>query len=140
MSHQFIGRDAGQSLAILVESLASPMLMAHPAPICLEVDIDDAIGLPIDSASFCQLLESLIRQSLTEMPGGGELTITGCETSGGIEIELADTGAAVKHRPRSLPMIAAAVSAELKWQDCPQGGGAVTMKFPLVQASRRRVA
>ncbi|WDQ18604.1 ATPase [Rhodopirellula sp. P2] len=140
MSHHFIGQDNDPPLAILVETLASPMLVAHPAPVCLEVDMDETLRLPADQASFCQLMESLIRQALIEMPEGGELTITGCQTNTGIEIELADSGAAVDQRACKLPMIAAALSAELNWQDCPQGGGAVTVKFPHYQVAKRRAA
>ncbi|MCC9657501.1 ATPase [Rhodopirellula halodulae] len=140
MSHQFIGRDNDPPLAILVETLASPMLVAHPAPVCLEVDMDESLRLPVDHPSFCQLMESLVRQALLEMPEGGELTITGCETHTGVEIELADTGSVVASRACKLPLIAAALSAELNWQDCPQGGGAVTVKFPRYQAAQRRAA
>lgn len=114
--------------------------MAHPAPVCLEVDIAADIRLPVDSPSLCQLLDSLIRQSLIEMPDGGELTITGYQTATGVEIELADTGRDVVRRPCKLPMIAAAMSADVLWQNCPQGGAAVTLSIPFYRQSTRRAA
>lgn len=140
MSHQLIGKWNDHPLAIVVETVASPLLMSHPAPVCLDVDIDGDIRLPVDSPSLCQVLDSLIRQALSEMPKGGELTITGCETPMGVEIELADTGRDVAERPCKLPMIAAAMSADIRWQDCPQGGGAVTLSIPFYKKSVRRAA
>lgn len=140
MSHRLIGNDANHPLAIVVESVASHLLMKNPAPICLEVDIDMSLRLPVDKASLCQLIDSLVRQAILEMPEGGELTITACQTPTGVEIELADTGGDVQYRACKLPMIAAAMAAELTWQNCPQGGGAVTAKLPLYQQVKRRAA
>ncbi len=140
MSHLLIGNEANQPLAIVVESVASQLLMKHPSPICLEVDIDMELRLPVDSASLCQLIDSLVRQALLEMPDGGELTITACETPTGVEIEIADTGCDVQSRACKLPMIAAAMAAELSWQNCPQGGGAVTARLPLYHQAKRRAA
>ncbi|TWT93084.1 histidine kinase [Neorhodopirellula pilleata] len=141
MSHRLIGEETNHPLAIIVESVASNVLRQHAAAICLEVDIDFSLRLPTDSASFCQLIESLVRQAINEMPEGGEMTITGCQTPTGIEIEIADTGTDVAHRACKLPMIAAAMAAELSWQNCPQGGAAVTAKLPTYhQSARRRAA
>lgn len=140
MTHRLIGNEANHPLAIVVESVASNLLMKTPAPICLEVDIDMELRLPVDKASLCQLIDSLVRQAILEMPGGGELTITACETPTGVEIEIADTGGDVQHRACKLPMIAAAMAAELTWQNCPQGGGAVTAKLPLYHQAMRRAA
>ncbi|MEM6363968.1 MAG: ATPase [Planctomycetota bacterium] len=130
MSYPLIDDSDNHPLAIVVETVASSLLRAHPAPICLEVDIDHDIRSPVDAPSLCQLLDSVIRQALLEMSDGGELTITGCQTTTGVEIELADTGRDVESRACKLPMIAAAMSADVRWQNCPQGGGAVTVCIP----------
>ncbi|SMP39965.1 hypothetical protein SAMN06265222_101384 [Neorhodopirellula lusitana] len=141
MSNLLIGDEANQSLAIVVESVASSLLREQPAAICLEVDIDHDIRLPVDSASFCQLIDSLLRQAIGEMSEGGELTITACESHTGVELEIADTGCDVEQRACKFPMIAAALAAELSWQNCPQGGAAVTAILPIYhQQARRRAA
>lgn len=140
MSNLFIGEEPNQPLAIVVELVASQLLRRQSAAICLEVDIDFELRLPTDSASFCQLIESLVRQAIIEMPDGGEMTITGCETPTGIEIEIADTGSDVEQRACKLPMIAAAMAAELSWQNCPQGGAAVTATLPIYHQHTRRKA
>jgi len=140
MSYPKIGQSDHHPLAVVVESVAAPLLMSHPAPVCLEVDIDMDVRLPVDSPSLCQVLDSLVRQALAQMPDGGELTITACESATGVEIELADTGPDVAARPCRLPMIAAAMSADIKWQNCPQGGGAVTVNIPFYRRTIRRAA
>lgn len=148
MTHRLIGTEENHPLAIVVESVASQLLRNQPAPICLEVEIDYELRLPVDSPSFCQLIESLVRQSIIEMPDGGEMTITACETPTGVEIEIADTGGDIETRACKLPMIAAAMAAELSWHNCPQGGGAVTAKLPVyhqnayqsAQRAQRRAA
>ncbi|EMI44449.1 HAMP domain-containing histidine kinase [Rhodopirellula sp. SWK7] len=140
MSHRLIGNEANHPLAIVVESVASQLLMKHPAPIHLEVDIDLSLRLPVDSSSLSQLIDSLVRQAILEMADGGELTITACETATGVDIEIADTGCDVESRACKLPMIAAAMAAELTWQNCPQGGGAVTARLPIYHQAQRRAA
>ena len=130
MSHQFIDPMRCDSLAFLMESVASKILRSHEAAICLEIDIDVKLGLPASAETLCELVGSLIKQSLEEMPHGGDLSITGVTNrSGAIELEIADTGTNIETRPQSRPMAAARIDAELQWQDCPQGGGAVTICF-----------
>lgn len=140
MPQLFTGNDANPPFAIVVESVASHLLMRHPAPICLEVDIDMDLRVNCDAVSLSQLVDSLVRQALVEMPTGGELTITACETPTGVELEIADTGRSVGDRACKLPMVAAAMAAELVWQNCPQGGGAVTARLPRYRQSQRRAA
>lgn len=139
MPHPWIDPNSCRSLAVLVESVSAPLLMQHAAPICLEVDIDHAIGLPADPAATAELIRTLVGQALGTMPEGGDLMITGCDTPRGVELEMADSGADVEQRIRRLPLAAAAVGAEIHWQNCPQGGGAVTVRFP-PRAEPRRMA
>ena len=87
-----------------------------------------------------ELLKTLVTQSLLEMPEGGDLTVTACETPTGIELELADTGCDVSDREKRFPMAAAAIGAAVIWQNCPQGGGAVTIKFRPQEGVRRAAA
>lgn len=140
MSTQWIKPNECRSLAVLVESVIGQMLIPHSMPICLELDIDTKIPVPDDVSKVVALLESLVSQSLEEMPEGGDLTVTAVSSPAGIELELADTGCDVEQRSRRLPMVAAAIGASLSWQNCPQGGGAVTIRFPSARPQQQRVA
>ncbi|MEM9368818.1 MAG: ATPase [Planctomycetota bacterium] len=140
MSHRMIGEQPQPALAVLVESVAGPLLMAHPAPVCLEMEVDTNLRSAVDSPSLTTLIESLVRQSLDEMPKGGDLTITACDTGSHLELEIADSGSDVSERACSLPMVAAAMGVEISWQNCPQGGAAATIKLPGSQQALRRAA
>lgn len=140
MPHRNIDPSSFRSLAILVESVAVPLLREHPAPICLEVDIDPSIEVPSDPKGTVELIRGLTDQAIAMMPAGGDLNITGCETAEGVELELADTGSELSARERRLPIAAANLGARVRWQNCPQGGVAVTVAFPRLDAARRRAA
>lgn len=140
MSIQSIDPSSFRSLAILVESVAVPLLREHPAAICLEVEVDPAIEVPTEPTATVELIRVLTRQAIAVMPEGGDLTITGCETAEGVELELADTGQEVAARERRLPMVAASIGAGVRWQNCPQGGVAVTVRFPKQAQSQRQAA
>ena len=140
MSHQWIDPTSCQSLVVLVEAVTAPLLIQHSAPVCMEVDIDSALPIPADADQTAELIRALVTQTLAEMPGGGDLNITACETERGVELEFADTGCDVQDRAQRLPLVAAAMGAQLKWQNCPQGGGAVTITFRRDDVARRRAA
>lgn len=139
MSHQWIDPTACQSLAVLVESVTAPLLIEHSAAVCLEMDIDLSLDVPADPTRTVDLIRTLVKQALAEMPDGGDLTITACETARGVELELADTGASIESRATRLPLAAAAIGAQIAWLNCPQGGAAVTVTFRR-QAGQRRMA
>jgi hypothetical protein len=63
------------------------------------------------------------------MTAGGDLTLTAWSDGERVELEIADTGRAIAERPQCLPLVAAVVGAQMCWQDCPQGGAAVTIFF-----------
>lgn len=140
MSVHQIDPSSFRSLAILVESVAVPLLREHPTPVCLEVEVDREIEVPGDRAATAELVRVLTQQALSVMPDGGDLTVTGLETGHGVELELADTGRGVDDRERRLPMAAGTLGAEIRWQNCPQGGVAVTVRFPRHVDVRRRAA
>jgi hypothetical protein len=85
------------------------------------------------------LVRTLVKQAIDEMPDGGDLTVTACETHRGVELEMADTGSDIQQRAQRLPLTAAAIGAQLAWQNCPQGGAAVTVTFRR-QSGQRRIA
>ncbi len=50
------------SLAVLVEQVASPLLVAHPAPVLLEVDLGTDLMTTADAEQLKTLISTLIRQ------------------------------------------------------------------------------
>ncbi|MEO1616346.1 MAG: ATPase [Planctomycetota bacterium] len=129
-----------RSLLILVESVTAPLLIEHPAPVCLESDVESDLEVPGDAAQTAELIRSLTQQALDSMPDGGDLTVTACRVGDRMELEIADNGGSVFQRERKLPIVAAALNVRLQWQDCPQGGGAVTVSFPADTIEKRAAA
>ncbi len=130
-------QSADTSLAVLVECVISPLLLEHPAPICFELDMPVSLMTTADRERLSDLVTSLVRESLEQMPDGGELTVTGCQTAHGVELEIADTGSDVESRGNRLSLAAAALGCKPQWQNCPQGGAAVTLVLPFSDAVRK---
>jgi hypothetical protein len=139
MSDHWIDPNSCPTLAVLVESVAGPLLMQHTAPIALEMDVRADLDVPADPVRTADLVRTLVKQAIDEMPDGGDLTVTACETAHGIELEMADTGSDIEQRAQRLPLAAAAIGAQLVWQNCPQGGAAVTVTFRR-QSGQGRIA
>ena len=125
------------SLAVLVECVVSPLLRKHPAPIVFELTIALDLMTTAHRGHLSQLVESLVSDSLREMPEGGELTVSGCQTANGVELEIADTGSDAEHRSRVLSISAASLGCKPHWQNCPQGGAAVTIVLPFSNIARK---
>jgi hypothetical protein len=140
MPDHWIDPSQCQSLAVLVESVTAPLLIEHKSPVCLELDIDTSLEVPADSGRTVDLVQTLVLQALLEMPDGGDLTITACETIHGLELELADTGNDIENRIQRMPIAAAALGVHIVWQNCPQGGAAVTVTFRRQSGSGRIAA
>lgn len=139
-SSSWIDPSNSTSLAVLVESVIGPMLMQHPTPVCLELEIDPHLSVPANAAQTVELVRALTRQALDEMRQGGDLMVTACETAEGIEFEMADNGTDVETRSQRIPLVAASLGAKICWQNCPQGGVAVTVLFPARSQSVRKAA
>ncbi|MEO1525644.1 MAG: ATPase [Planctomycetota bacterium] len=140
MANGWIEPEACRNLAVLIESVTAPMLIEHQSPVCLELDVDMDLPIPCEKRLCAELVQSLCRQALTAMSDGGDLVITACETASGLDLEIADSGTDLESRERRLPFAAAAADAALDWQSCPQGGVAVTIRFPRQQSSGRLAA
>lgn len=140
MSHPWIDPNACHSLAVLVESVVNPLLIEHTGAVCLELDIDTELRTPADPDQTAELIRTLVKQALVEMPESGELLVTACETDRGVELEFADTGRSIESRETRLPLAAAAINARIDWQNCPQGGAAATITFAGRQQSGRQAA
>ena len=105
----------------------------------LELDIPQALCFPADPTSLVQLVYSLVGSAASNLEEDGEITVTAWEAGEALEIEVADNGPAIQSRPRFIPLAVARLGAELVWQNCPQGGAAVTVVVPRV-APKRSVA
>jgi len=125
------------SLAVLVECVALPLLRRHPGRVCYESNIDLELMTTASPDHLRSLIESLVKDSLDQMPDDGELTVSGCITANGVELEIADTGSDAQHRGQSLSIFAAALGCKPHWQNCPQGGAAVTIVLPFNNAARK---
>ena len=140
MSNRWIEPEFCKTLDVLVETVIAPLLIQHESPVCLEMDVPVDLGVPADSVQTAEMIRALVAQSLVEMPDGGELLVTARSTPNGTELEIADSGGRIESRPRHLPFAAAKLNVELLWQDCPQGGAAVTVVFPSDTQSVRKAA
>lgn len=137
MNPRSIGITESCSLAVLVECVVSPLLRQHPAPILFELNVDTRLMTTANREHLTNLVETLVNDSLRQMPEGGELTVSGCQTANGVELEIADTGSDAEHRGRTLSLSAAALGCKPQWQNCPQGGAAVTIVLPFSNAARK---
>ena len=117
--------------------------LQESADFCVELDIPSHLHCPADGDAIAQLVGTLVGSSLeacTESEHGEvpcELLITACELGGRVEIEVADNGPAADSRPHRIPLVTAQLNANLFWQDCPQGGVAVTVVIPVSQQVRK---
>ena len=132
------GGGSEGAFAQLIASVVAARIAQRRAAIQVEFDVDALAPMPSDPAAVSQLVRQLVDQAIDGMQGRGDLTITLWQNAGQLELELADSGVAVEQRPRRLSMLAASLGAQLRWQNCPQGGAAVTVR--LEDATRHRAA
>lgn len=140
MASGWMDPDHCHNLMVLIESTVAPLLIQHPAPVCLELDVANDEPIPGNSKWVAQLVRLVCEQSLQAMPDGGDILITSCSDATGFELEIADSGSDKEERPCVVPLSAKALSAELQWQNCPQGGVAVTIRFPGETKKQRMAA
>ena len=140
MSNQWLAPESCPSFAVLVETVTAPLLIQHTAPVCFEMDVDPLLEIPADPNQTAELLRVLVNQLLAEMPEGGELMMTAKRSADTIELVLADSGCDADARPKNFPMAAAAIGADIDWQNGPQGGAVVKITFGRPGQSLRRAA
>lgn len=120
---------------LLREAALAGLGTARPS---LEIDLPAGWQSPLEDQVLSTLVRSLVKASIECAEDCDELLITIYDSGDVVEIEVADDGPPLQERAQRLPMAAAAVGAELVWQDCPQGGVALTAIIP--KAQRRRLA
>ena len=140
MSTKWIDPQSCPSLAVLVETVASPLLIQHKAAVYMEMDIPSGLPIPANPVLVAEMLGTLVSQALAEMPDGGDLNVMACETPNGLELEVADSGCDAEARAKSIPLAAAAIGAKLDWRNCAQGGASVTIAFPPKREAQRVAA
>ncbi len=118
-----------QTLRQLVETVSTQAIARHHASVSLELDIDPHIPVPADPADVAQLLQVLLGQSLAEMDEG-ELSLIAWQGPVGLELEIGDTGGPIEDRCGSLPLVGGRLGSQITRQNCPQGGAAITIRFP----------
>lgn len=98
----------------------------------VDYDIPATIRTPGPTAAIDQLVGALIDGAVSEAGDEPlELLITACPIGNTVEIEIADNGPPLASRTKRIPWSAAPLRAHLYWQDCPQGGVAVTAIIPV---------
>ena len=124
--------------------------------IVVELDVPKDLCLSADHDMVRRAMLNLVLNALDVMPNGGELTIIGCETKYGVEIEVADSGPGLPDDDTvnlfepffttksggtglglALVLRTAQVhGGEVCAANCPQGGAAFTLKFPKQQVEK----
>lgn len=103
----------------------------------VDIDIPGEIPIPAPLFPLTELVTALIQRATGSMEPGGEIAFVGWESAEACELEIADTGHGVIQRDCQLPPSSPLANADLRWQDCPQGGAAVTLRFAKRQSSRQ---
>jgi hypothetical protein len=128
------------TLAIRIRQAALKAIAGRA--VSLEWDVPTDLETTFAPESLCQLVESLVRGSmdhLDEQDGTSELSVSIWNLGNRLELEVADNGSSIESRPQRFPLIAASMGVQLLWQNCPQGGAAVTAILPNA-AGRREAA
>jgi signal transduction histidine kinase len=118
--------------------------------VLFEVDVPPYTMLQGDREQFRTVLQLLLAQTLEVTPRGSDLVITADRDEHGVEVEVADSGTGIAHLfapPASafttglagqkkarnaldLSRLIAALGGDIRVQDCPDGGAAITVHFP----------
>jgi signal transduction histidine kinase len=135
---------------VLQEVLESLQPQFTAQQITCRVEVAAAVHLHVDREMFRRALLNLILNAVDAMPSGGELVVTSWTSEGGLELEVADSGAGIpaqalerifdpffttKREGTGLGLaivqrIAEAHGGEIRVTNCPEGGAAFTLRFP----------
>lgn len=123
----------------------------------VELDVPHNLWVELDPILIRDAFRKLIDNAVEAMPSGGQLTITSLIGRTGLEIEFADTGRGVsdelkerlfepfsttKHDHAGLGLslvrnVATSHQGTVCVDDCPEGGTAFTLSFPLPSVARQ---
>lgn len=120
------------NLASLAQQVLSECLCDHRGRLTIEVEIDSSYPVPGPIEAVREALNCLVQQALSEMDEG-ELSLIAWQGDSHLELEIADTGRPCEQRSVILPLAVARLGCQLIRQNVPQGGTAVTLRFPLAR-------
>lgn len=123
------------SLAEIVQQVIDDLQLENKY--FVEVDIPEDIGIPAPPVPLVELITALVQQASLQMRSGGEMTFIGWESDNTCELEIADSGRDVHQRRCEVPRAIQATGGQVKWNNCPQGGAAVTLSFAKKYAHRQ---
>ena len=144
---------------VVDEILSGVSRQLEAVGIRVEVDVAPGIACWADRHMVHRALLNLVLNAIDAMPQGGELSITACLAGGTVEVEIADSGPGLSHDALGrlcepffttkstgtglglaiVDRIVDAHGGTLWAANCPQGGAAFTVRFPL-QGEVRRAA
>ncbi len=120
------------SLASLAQQVLSKCLCDHRGSLTIDVEIDSCCPVPGPIEAVREALDCLVRQAVSEMDEG-ELSLIAWQGDSYLELEIADTGRPCEQRSVIIPLAVARLGCQLIRQNVPQGGTAVTLRFPLAR-------
>jgi signal transduction histidine kinase len=136
---------------LLDEVLGSLRDQCQRQKVSVEKSVPTALCIEADRRRLAAALRHLTHHALASMPRGGDLVITAVATTRGIEIEVADSGRGLSESELAGPFlplrgepgpasglersiahhVAAAHGGEATARNCPEGGAALTLIFPV---------
>lgn len=129
--------------AIRFELETQQSTLAHKR-LRIDIDLDPEIAMTPCSAAVCAAIETVLGVAIDRSPRGGELSIIGCCTSQGIELEVADDGdetyfprfRAFQNEDCGQLISASSSRSQVSFVGalCPQGGMAWTILLNRTQA------
>jgi signal transduction histidine kinase len=149
--------DVALLLHEVVQAL-EPQLRAQD--IAAEIDCPRGMSATADGDMLRRAVLNLVLNALDAMPAGGDLVLTACQTTAGLEIEIADSGPGVpapivdrlfepffttKGSGTGLGLaiverIASAHGGKASVMNCPEGGAAFTLIIPQSSQVMERAA
>lgn len=144
-SHNSSRRDVDVRELIL-EICASLAWQMETQQIVIDMDVPFGERLPLDRNMLRQAILQIVLHAMESMPKGGELSFFSCNSPQCYELEIADTGPGLSRDARR--QLAASSShetahvlspvvrmlkvhgAEIRAENCPLGGAAMTLRVP----------
>ncbi len=153
-------RERLDVVGLLNEVLQSLEPQLRAQDISATIDCPQGLNATVDGDMLRRAVLNLVLNALDAMPAGGELMMTACQTHGGLEIEVADSGPGIpaeivdrlfepffttKGSGTGLGLaiverIASAHGGRATAMNCPEGGAAFTLTIPQTSQVMERAA